>query len=94
VAGREPRFYPVLFGGDWVEILQTFSVLATEEHGLRVEEYVDDDQLVIRVAVPGIEPGTQVDIAVREGVVEIRVPLSHAEAERSARGDDADDENR
>jgi HSP20 family molecular chaperone IbpA len=94
VARREPQFYPVLFGGDWVEILQTFSVLTTEEHGLRVEEFLEDDEVVIRVEVPGIQPDTKVDITVRQGVVEVRVPRHQAEAQRSAHGDDADDEDR
>jgi|RhiMethySRZTD1v2_1073278.scaffolds.fasta_scaffold02505_22 HSP20 family protein len=42
------------------------------EGWLRVEELVDDGTLVVRAALPGIDPDRDVDLSVADGVLHIR----------------------
>lgn len=46
---------------------------ALDSDFLRVEESTEDSTLVIRVDAPGIDPEEDVDIRVRDGVLDIRV---------------------
>ncbi|WP_422936522.1 Hsp20/alpha crystallin family protein [Sinomonas sp. P47F7] len=39
---------------------------------LRVEEFRDGDDLVVRAEVPGVDPETDVDVTVRDGELNIR----------------------
>lgn len=74
---RETRgILPDLF--DWFEAPFTapftspFSLLRNgEEHAMRVEDYVENGDHVIRAELPGIDPDRDVDITVSNGVLRI-----------------------
>ena len=50
-----------------------------------VDVHRDDDTLVVRAPVPGVEPG-EVDVEIRDGVLEMKVPL-HPERPAGPWGD-------
>jgi len=54
-----------------------------EEDDMRVEEFIEGDQLVVRAELPGIDPDHDVDIAVRDHSLQIR-----AERRREEHGDE------
>jgi HSP20 family protein len=43
-----------------------------EEDDMRVEEFVDDDKLVVRAEIPGIDPDRDLDIDVQDHALRIR----------------------
>jgi HSP20 family protein len=43
-----------------------------EEEDMRVEEFVDEDQLVVRAEMPGIDPDRDVEIDIRDHALRIR----------------------
>ena len=45
-----------------------------------IDEAVEDDHAVLRIAAPGIDPD-DVQVTYRDGVLTIRMPLARAEAE-------------
>ncbi len=45
---------------------------------LRVEEFVEDEALVVRAELPDIDPDKDVELSVVDGVLEIRVPMAQA----------------
>jgi len=55
-----------------------------EEDDMRVEEFVEDDKLVVRAEMPGIDPDRDVEIDVRDHSLRIR-----AQRRRERHGDDA-----
>lgn len=60
---------------DWPDLPDMFRrfVEADWEKGwLRVEEFADEGNLVVRVELPGIDPAKDVDISVVDGVLRIR----------------------
>jgi HSP20 family protein len=59
-----PSRWPMLFGADW----------ATED-AIRVDEYREDGDLVIRAELPGIDPDNDVELTVSDSML-------HIEAER------------
>jgi HSP20 family protein len=62
LSARSPSRWLDLPGfGEWVE-----------RAAMRVEEYREDDTLVVRAELPGIDPDTDVDISVVEGRLTIR----------------------
>ena len=42
------------------------------EGGLRVEEFIEDDTVVIRAELPGIDPEKDVDVSVHDGLLHIK----------------------
>jgi HSP20 family protein len=64
------------FGGwlfDWPEFFRGFEPFWPLLAGrLRVEEFIDDGTLVIRVELPGIDPDKDLELTVSEGALHIR----------------------
>jgi HSP20 family protein len=59
---------------EWPELFRPFPPLRSllgEEH-LRIEEFTEDDTLVIRAELPGIDPDKDVEITVSDGMLHIR----------------------
>lgn len=59
---------------DWLENeLLAFPrlTMAGREHEMRCEEYLDDDGLVLRVELPGIDPDKDVDVTVADGMLTV-----------------------
>jgi HSP20 family protein len=56
---------------DWIE-WPAPSTTRDTEHMLRVEEYVDDDKLVVRAEMPGIDPEKDVHVQLHDHTLEIR----------------------
>jgi HSP20 family molecular chaperone IbpA len=52
-----------------------------EEDDMRVEEFVDDDKLVVRAEIPGIDPDRDVEVDVQDHSLRIR---AERRAERHA----------
>ncbi len=60
---------------DWPDVPEVFRRFVEgdwEKGWLRVEEVVDGDTLVVRVELPGIDPGKDVDLSVVDDVLRIR----------------------
>jgi len=60
---------------DWPEVpdvIRRWFETDVEKGWLRVEEFVDQGALVVRVEVPGIDPEKDVEITVADGVLTIR----------------------
>jgi HSP20 family protein len=55
--------------------------LGEDEKVLRFEEFRDGDDLVIRSAMPGIDPDNDVDITVRDHLLQIRAERKEEKAE-------------
>lgn len=55
---------------DWLGLPSGFEFV--REPDLKVEEYVEDEQFVIRAELPGIDPEQDVQIHVRDHAVEVR----------------------
>jgi HSP20 family protein len=53
---------------DWLDATS----LTESEHRMRVEEFVDGDELVIRAEMPGIDPDKDVHVHVRNHLLELR----------------------
>src|SRR3954451_2978627 len=65
-----------LFAPDW-GILPRFALGAP---GIRIEEFVDGETYVVRAEMPGVDPGREVQVAIVDGELRIRV-------ERTDRGE-------
>ena len=59
--------------------------MLTGEHGLKVEEITEDDHLLIRAELPGIDPERDVEITVADRMLTIRAERRHEE--RTEEGD-------
>lgn len=60
------------FPFDWPERWRRLLELETDLGGwLRVEEFADGDDLVVRVELPGIDPDHDVEVSVRDGMLHI-----------------------
>ena len=44
----------------------------TDKDALRVEEFVDQDALVVRAEMPGIDPDKDVEISIHDGMLHLR----------------------
>jgi HSP20 family molecular chaperone IbpA len=64
---RESRILPDLF--DWFD--SPFAIFRGGAQAMRVEDYVDGDDHVIRAELPGIDPDKDVEITVAGGVLRI-----------------------
>jgi HSP20 family protein len=63
---RWPRDLTDLWGG-W----QPFGAMNWPFRDIRVEEFVDGGQLVVRAEVPGVDPDRDIDVSVDNGVLTI-----------------------
>jgi HSP20 family protein len=68
---------------DWTDM--PFPAFKDAERLLRVEEFTEGDDLVVRAEMPGIDPEQDVDVHVREHVLEIRAERK-AEETREEKG--------
>lgn len=70
---RRTEWWPDAFSrrlGEWFE--WPFGAIREAEHMLRVEEFEEEDALVVRAEMPGIDPENDVQIQVRDHTLEIR----------------------
>lgn len=72
--------------GEWFD-WPMFGAMREAEHMLRVEEYEEEDALVVRAEMPGIDPDKDVQIQVRDHSLEIRAERRQEETreEKGAR---------
>jgi len=79
-----PRYYGV---PEWLERLEPFRWLSAHRDALAipVEEYVEDDQLVIRAELPGIDPDKDVSITMADNV--LRINARRREQRTSEKGE-------
>jgi HSP20 family protein len=56
---------------DWID-WPGLNTMRETEHMLRVEEYVENDMLVVRAELPGIDPDKDVHVQLRDHTLEIR----------------------
>jgi HSP20 family protein len=67
--GRHRPFWPDWSDfGDWPD---RWSELMTESR-MKVEEYQEGDELVIRAELPGIDPDTDVELTVSDGMLRLK----------------------
>lgn len=64
--------WPAWFGRRLFEWPESWNELAQMEPELKVEEYQEDGQLVIRVEMPGIDPDKDVEITVSDDSLHLR----------------------
>jgi HSP20 family protein len=80
---ESPEWFPDLFGRrllDWFDNpLATFREM---ERMIKVEEFVEDKELVVRAEMPGIDPDKDVEVHVRNHVLEIRVERTESEEKK------------
>jgi len=68
-----PAWWPDVFGrrfADWFD--WPLMTMGETDRMLRVEEFVDGKELVVRAEIPGIDPDKDVHVHVRNHVLEIR----------------------
>ncbi|MDQ0821099.1 HSP20 family protein [Arthrobacter sp. V4I6] len=53
---------------------------------IKVEQYLDGDTLVVRAEVPGIDPETDVDVSVSEGMLNIQAEREEKSEHKSKTG--------
>lgn len=53
---------------------------------IRVEEFVDGKTLVVRADLPGIDPDTDVDVTVTDGVLEIKARRQEKSEQKDSKG--------
>ncbi len=68
---------------EFPELWRRFFDPDTDGSWLRVEEYVEGDDLVVRTELPGIDPDKDVEISISDGVLDIR---AHRQATTEATG--------
>jgi HSP20 family protein len=80
-------WWPELLPRRLVEMFEwpVLSTLREAEHMLRVEEYEDSGNLVVRVEMPGIDPEKDVHIQLRDHALEIRAERKQEE-EKAEKG--------
>lgn len=82
LARRERFDLPELFRRAWTDWdLPSFR----DVEWMRVEEYVDDDELVIRAELPDIDPDKDVELSVSGGMLHIRAER-HERTEHKDKG--------
>jgi HSP20 family protein len=60
--------------------------VAGDAHLMRLEEYVEDDTIVVRAELPGIDPAKDVDISVSNGVLSLRAEREERSEEKRPDG--------
>lgn len=78
---RWPRDLTDLWGG-W----QPFGAMNWPFRDIRVEEFVDGEQLVVRAEVPGVDPDRDIDVSVDSGVLTIAVERRESSREKLDKG--------
>jgi HSP20 family protein len=83
-ARREtPEWFPDLFGRrlfEWFD--NPIGTLRDMERMIKVEEFVDGKELVVRAEMPGIDPDKDVEVHVRNHVLEIRAERTESEEKK------------
>ena len=71
---RRSEWWPGRRMGEWLDWLEWpgFGSLREGDRMLRVEEVREDDALVIKAEMPGIDPDKDVEIKVRDHMLEVR----------------------
>lgn len=80
VKERWPWFFRDVFGRDmwpWFEGLR----FPTFMEDIKVEQLVKDDVLVIRAEAPGIDPATDAEVTVHDGVLTLKIERRQESAE-------------
>jgi HSP20 family protein len=78
---RWPRDLTDLWGG-W----QPFGAMNWPFRDIKVEEFVDGEQLVVRAEVPGVDPDRDIDVSVDGGVLTIAVERRESSREKLDKG--------
>jgi len=71
VKRREDLEWPTWFGRRILDWPETWRDLM-EDTNLKVEEFRDDDELVVRAEMPGIDPDKDVEITVTDNMLQMR----------------------
>jgi len=79
---RKQQRLPDIF--DWFESVPPFLGWRSMEHlrGLRVEEYTDGGDFVVRAEVPGVDPDKGLDVSVDHGVLTIHAERGEEKADK------------
>jgi HSP20 family protein len=74
LARRDPFSidWPAWFGRQFEDWLPEVKFETLGKGGVRVEEFSEDGTLVVRAELPGIDPDTDVEISVHDGVLHIK----------------------
>ncbi len=79
LGGPTPGGWPALLReGPWGRFPEVFGF---GEDGLRVEEFREGNDIVVRTDIPGVDPDKDVEIAITDGVLQIRAERRHADQE-------------
>jgi HSP20 family protein len=65
---------------------QPFGAMSWPFRDIKVEEFVDGDQLVVRAEVPGVDPDRDIDVSVDNGVLTISAERRESNREKFDRG--------
>jgi HSP20 family protein len=78
---RRTEWWPELMPRRWLEWLDWpgIETMRREEHMLRVEEFEEDGQLVVRAEMPGIDPEKDVHVSLRDHTLEVRAERKQEE---------------
>lgn len=72
---------------DWFDDMSpmNFSLRSGLTHPIKIEEWVKDDEMVVRAELPGVDPEKDIEVTVGEGFLTIKGERreTHKEAERS-----------
>jgi len=71
-----PEWFGRRFEDLWPSMAEGFG-----KGGVRVEEFSEDDTLVVRAELPGIDPDKDVEISIHDGVLHIKGERSEHEEE-------------
>jgi HSP20 family protein len=88
-APRTPRDLVEMLWGGWPfgDVGWPFGERATTAGNLiRVEEVIENDQVVIRAELPGVDPDEDIEVTVDEGVLTIKAERREQAEDRTGRG--------
>lgn len=83
---RERSERPEWFQVEWPDMFRRVLDLDWESRWLRVEEFVDDGMLVVRVELPDIDPERDIELSVADGVLHIRAQREEKSEKRDKHG--------
>jgi HSP20 family protein len=78
---RWPRDLTDLWGG-W----QPFGAMNWPFRDIKVEEFVDGEQLVVKAEIPGVDPDNDIDVSVDNGVLTIAAERRESNREKLDKG--------
>jgi HSP20 family protein len=78
---RWPRDLTDLWGG-W----QPFGAMNWPFRDIKVEEFVDGEQLVVKAEVPGVDPDRDIDVSIDNGVLTIAAERRESSREKFDKG--------